>query len=185
LGIGVGRELLNFYRGMVQKRGETWPRFNLLMSSIHSLMDQEYSGDINIVPHFRWYNPAKLISHLSEKDLIELMEGGERSTYPAVEAIRTCTKISRTMEEILSRFERGDLRPDESEYHRPRSSRRRPPPTRADREALREQLLHSDQVQKPAQKKLPATRKKAASRNKSSTTRKASVKARKGARRAA
>jgi TAG lipase/steryl ester hydrolase/phospholipase A2/LPA acyltransferase len=166
LGIGIGRELLNFYRGMVQKRHENWPRFNLLMSSIHALMDQEYSGDINIVPHFRWYNPAKLLSHLSEKDLIALMEGGERSTYPAVEAIRICTKISRTMEEILNRFERGDLRPDESEYHRPRSSRRRPQPTRADREAMREHRLHSDQVQKAASGKQPAPRKKNAARGK-------------------
>ncbi len=137
LGVGMGRELLNFYRGMVQKQGDNWPRFNMLMNSIHALMDQEYSGDINIVPSFRWYNPAKILSHLSEKDLIELMEGGAHSTYPSIEAIRICTKISRTMEEILQRFETGDLRPDESEYHRPRSSRRRPPPTRADREVLR------------------------------------------------
>jgi hypothetical protein len=182
LGIGVGREVLNFYRGMVQKRGETWPRFNLLMSSVHSLMDQEYSGDINIVPNFRWYNPAKLISHLSEKDLLDLMEGGERSSYPEVEAIRICTKISRTMEEILSRFESGDLRPDESEYHRPRSSRRRPPPTRADREALREHRVHSDQVKKPAQKKLAAPGRKNTSRNNSATTRKPPIKSRKGVR---
>ena len=75
LGVGVGREVLNFYRGMVQKRGESWPRFNLLMNSVHALVDQEYSGDINIVPSFKWYNPAKLLSHLSEKDLLDLMEG--------------------------------------------------------------------------------------------------------------
>lgn len=166
LGVGVGREVLNFYRGMVQNRSETWPRFNMLMSSVHALMDQEYSGDINIIPNFRWYNPAKLLSHLSEKDLIALMEGGEHSTYPAVEAIRACTKISRTMEEILHRFEQGDLRPDESAYHRPRSSRRRPPPTRSDREAMREHRLHYDRVQKPAVRKPSAPRKKSAARGK-------------------
>lgn len=132
LGVGVGREVLNFYRSMVQRSNENWPRFNMLISSVHALLDQEYSGDINIVPSFRWYNPAKLISHLSEKDLIELMQGGEHSAYPTIEAIRTSTKISRTMEEILFRFEQGDLRPDASEYHRPRSSRRRPTPSRAD-----------------------------------------------------
>ena len=119
MGIGVGREILNFYRGIVQKRGDSWPRVNMLVSSMHGLIDQEYSGDINIVPNFSWYNPAKLLSHLSEEDLIELMEGGENSAYPAVEAIRICTRISRTMEEILIRFEQGDLRPDASEYHRP------------------------------------------------------------------
>jgi NTE family protein len=165
LGIGMGRELLNFYRGMVQKQGDNWPRFNMLMSSIHALMDQEYSGDVNIVPSFRWYNPTKLLSHLSEKDLMELMEGGEHSTYPSVEAIRICTKVSRTMEEILRRFETGDLRPDASEYHRPRSSRRRPPPTRADRKAIRERKLQEGKSQKvdkskPAQK--PAVSKAAA-----------------------
>ena len=184
LGIGVGREILNFYRGMVQKRNESWPRFNMLMSSIHALMDQEYSGDINIVPSFSWYNPAKLISHLSEKDLIELMEGGEHSTYPAIEAIRICTRISRTMEEILHRFEQGDLRPDESEFHRPRASRRRPPPTRADREAMREHRLHSDNVKKTVPRKKKAARKKSASGSKS-TTGKAPAKKDRGARQAA
>ena len=165
LGIGLGRELLNFYRGVVQKKGDNWPRFNMLMSSVHALMDQEYSGDINIVPSFRWYNPAKILSHLSEKDLIDLMEGGEHSTYPNIESIRICTKISRTMEEILHRFEAGDLRPDAAEYHRPRASRRRPPPTRADREAQREHQLHSDKLHKPAPKK-SASRNKAKARSK-------------------
>ncbi len=137
LGVGVGREVLNFYRGMVQKKGDNWPRFNLLMNGIHSLLDQEYSGDINIVPSFRWYNPAKILSHLSEKELVALMQGGAHSCFPNVETIRICTKISRTMEEILHRFEYGDLRPDPEEYRRPRASRRRPPPTQADREGQR------------------------------------------------
>ncbi|MEQ9462179.1 MAG: DUF3336 domain-containing protein [Haliea sp.] len=137
LGVGIGREVLNFYRGMVQKKGDNWPRFNLLMNGIHSLLDQEYSGDINIVPSFRWYNPAKILSHLSEKELVALMQGGAHSCFPSVETIRICTKISRTMEEILHRFEYGDLRPNSEEYRRPRASRRRPPPTRADREAQR------------------------------------------------
>lgn len=128
LGVGVGREVLNFYRSMVQRRND-WPRLNLLVSSIHALLDQDYSGDINIVPSFRWYNPAKILSHLSEQDLIALMHGGEHSTYPNVQAIRTCTKISRTMEEILSRFEQGDLRPDRRSYDRPKSARRRLPAT--------------------------------------------------------
>jgi TAG lipase/steryl ester hydrolase/phospholipase A2/LPA acyltransferase len=182
LGIGMGRELLNFYRGMVQKQGDTWPRFNMLMSSIHALMDQEYSGDINIVPSFSWYNPAKILSHLSEQDLLELMEGGEHSTYPNIEAIRICTKIGRTMEDILHRFEYGDLRPDSSEYHRPRSSRRRPPPTRADRVAQRELRVGSDKPPKPASKpvsasKKVATRKKATSRKKTAARTKAAPRA--------
>ena len=167
LGVGMGRELLNFYRGMVQKQGDNWPRFNMLMNSVHALMDQEYSGDINIVPSFRWYNPAKLLSHLSEQDLIELMEGGEHSVYPNLEAIRICTKVSRTMEEILRRFETGDLRPDSSEVHRPRTSRRRPPPTRADRAGGQRKAATRKPKKAAGAKPAPRRKKSAGSRAKS------------------
>ncbi|TGD71960.1 DUF3336 domain-containing protein [Mangrovimicrobium sediminis] len=143
-GVGMGRELLNLYRGVVQQQGDNWPRFNMAINTLHALIDQDYSGDINILPSFRWYNPMKLLSHISENDLMELMLEGERSTFSKVETMRLCTKISRTMEEILQRFESGDLRPEPEEYHRPRASRRRPPPTRVDREALREQRVESD-----------------------------------------
>lgn len=152
LGIGVGREVLNFYRGVAQRQGDNWPRFNLLMNSAHALMDQDYSGDINIIPSFRWYNPRKLLSYLSEKELIALMVGGERSTYPNIEAIRSCTRISRTMEEILHRFEYGDLRPQDGEYHRPRASRRRPGPTEADRKELRKRAAQRPSGKAPAGK---------------------------------
>ena len=172
LGIGVGREVLNFYRGIAQKQGDNWPKFNLLLNGIHALMDQEYSGDINIVPSFGWYNPAKILSHLSEKELVDLMEGGEHSAFPAVESIRLCTKISRTMEEILHRFEHGDLKPDTADYSRPRASRRRPPPTRSDREAMR---IASSQ---PAGKveKLKKTKPKAKAKAKSKSSRGKSAK---------
>jgi TAG lipase / steryl ester hydrolase / phospholipase A2 / LPA acyltransferase len=176
-GIGVGRELLNLYRGVVQKQGDNWPRFNMMMNMVHALMDQDYSGDINIVPSFRWYNPAKLLSHLSEKDLIELMEGGEHSAYPQLESIRLCTRISRTMEEILHRFESGDLRPEEDEYHRPRSSRRRPPLTRADREAMREHHTSAEQKTKPAARKKTPRKKSPARRSAAKKSDKPSKKA--------
>jgi NTE family protein len=177
LGVGMGREILNFYRGMAQKQGDTWPRFNMLLNGIHALMDQEYSGDINIVPSFSWYNPTKLLSHLSEKELMDLMEGGEHSAYPNIESIRLCTKISRTMEEILHRFEYGDLRPTSADVHRPRASRRRPPPTRADREAMRETAggtaAKVTRAKKSAAKTKAPAKKKTATRRKSPATGKA------------
>jgi len=175
LGVGLGRELLNFYRGVVQNRSETWPRFNMAISSVHALMDQNYSGDINIIPSFSWYNPTKILSKLSEEDLINLMQNGERSTYPRVEAIRTCTRISRTMEEILLRFEQGDLRPDDSEYHKPRSSRRRPGPNRADREALREHQMHTTRPRKAPRKR--AAGRKTTARGKAANAKKSGERA--------
>ena len=129
LGVGVGREVLNFYRGVAQKRGDNWPRFNMALHGLHALIDQEYSGDINIVPSFRMANPLRLLSHLDEAELLDIIGHGERACFEKVEAIRRCTMISRSLEEILYRFEYGDLRPDPKKFRRPRSSRRRPPPT--------------------------------------------------------
>lgn len=136
LGVGVGREMLNFYRGVAQKRGDNWPRFNMALHGLHALIDQEYSGDINIVPSLRMANPLRLLSHLDESELLEIIQHGERACYEKVEAIRRCTMISRTLEEILYRFEYGDLRPDSKKFRRPRSSRRRPPPTASQMEQL-------------------------------------------------
>ena len=136
LGVGVGRELLNFYRGVAQKRGDSWPRFNMMLHGLHALMDQEYTGDINIMPSFRLANPLRLLSHIDEQELVEIIAYGERACFEKVEAIRRCTQISRTLEEILFRFEYGDLRPRPGTVRRPRSSRRRPAPTKAQRIAL-------------------------------------------------
>lgn len=137
LGMGVGREVLNFYRGIAQKYGDNWPRFNMMLHSAHALLDQEYSGDINIVPRFRLRNPLQLLAQPSQSELQELVREGERATFSRVEAIRRCTQISRTLEEILHRFEYGDLRPAPGTYRRPKSSRRRPPPTASQLKALK------------------------------------------------
>ena len=137
LGVGVGREVLNFYRGMVQKRGDSWPRFNMALHGLHAMMDQEYTGDINILPSFRIANPLRLLSHMDEDELMEIISYGEHACFEKVESIRRCTTISRTLEEILFRFEYGDLRPDLRKVRKPRSSRRRPRPTKAQLEQLR------------------------------------------------
>lgn len=137
LGMGIGREVLNFYRGVAKRYGDNWPKFNMMMHSVHALLDQEYSGDINIVPKFRFQNPLNLISQPTEAELRQLVKEGERATYSRVEPIRRCTQISRTLEEILHRFEYGDLRPAPGTYRRPKSSRRRPPPTAAQKRALK------------------------------------------------
>ena len=140
LGMGIGREMLNFYRGIAKKYGDNWPKFNVMMHGIHALLDQEYSGDINIVPKFRFQNPLNLITQPNEAELRQLVKEGERATYSRIEPIRRCTQISRTLEEILHRFEYGDLRPAPGTYRRPRSSRRRPPPTAAQKKALKSEM---------------------------------------------
>ena len=120
LGIELTREALNSYRQQVQKYGSEWPRFSWMLNGIHSLLDQEYSGDINIVPRFRFYNPAKILSHITEEEMMLLMKEGEAAAWPEIQAIETCTKISRTLDDILERFERGDLKPVRAARRRPK-----------------------------------------------------------------
>jgi TAG lipase/steryl ester hydrolase/phospholipase A2/LPA acyltransferase len=119
-GIEVTREALNVYRSRVQKKGTDWPQFSALVNGVHGLLDQNYTGDINIVPDFRWYSPLKLLSHITEEELVELMDAGERSTWRQLSAVDTCTRISRTLDEILDRFEIGDLKPIRAARRRPK-----------------------------------------------------------------
>ena len=109
----------------------------MMMHGVYALLDQEYSGDINIVPKFRFQNPIQLITQPSKQELRALVREGERAAYSRIESIRQCTLISRTLEEILHRFEYGDLRPAPGTYRRPKSSRRRPPPTAVQMKALK------------------------------------------------
>ncbi len=166
LGIGIGREVLNFYRGVAKKYGDNWPKFNMMLHGIHALLDQEYSGDINIVPKFRLQNPLKLISQPSTEELRVLVNEGRRATFSRLESVRRCTQISRTLEEILHRFEYGDLRPAAGTYRRPKSSRRRPPPTAAQMKSLRDGAERK--ASKSRAKSVPVKRNMARVRAKSS-----------------
>ena len=102
---GIGRaaltEVLDAQRFISQNYLQDMPRVNMVLNSMHSLAKQEYSGDINIVPSFRFYDLRKLLAKLSEEELVGLMREGERAAWPQIETIRTCTKISKVLDGIL------------------------------------------------------------------------------------
>ena len=58
-------------------------------------------GDITILPDTRVFNPLKLLSHRSVDEIMQLIEMGERATWPKIEMIRIQTKISRKLDYIL------------------------------------------------------------------------------------
>ena len=84
------------------------PRWNMFISTMNSMASQNYAGDINILPSFRFYDPRKILSPLSEKDLMFLIDEGERGTWPHIETIRNCTLISSTLHKILVDFEQKE-----------------------------------------------------------------------------
>jgi len=82
-------------------------------STIHRLsnvalgiINQDYVGDINILPRRRLTNPMKWLAHRSVDEVVELIGMGEKATWPKIEQIRVQTKISRALDTILVDFDR-------------------------------------------------------------------------------
>ena len=59
------------------------------------------------------------------------MTAGEVAAWPELRAVDTCTKISRALDDILERFERGDLKPVRAARRRPKRPARAPRKTGA------------------------------------------------------
>jgi NTE family protein len=76
----------------------------------YSVATQTYTGDINLMPRYRLFNPTKLLTPPSEKELMFFIKEGERATFPKVERLRIASKISRALDQILKRYERRALR---------------------------------------------------------------------------
>ncbi|MEM8766394.1 MAG: DUF3336 domain-containing protein [Pseudomonadota bacterium] len=84
--------------------GNIYP-LNVVTRMAYGLVTQDYTADINILPRRRFWNPAKLLSVLSEAETRYLISEGEAATWPKVEMIRNCTAISRTLDDILEPME--------------------------------------------------------------------------------
>lgn len=77
------------------------PDVGKTMSMFYSVMAQDYKGDVNIVPHFNFVDPQKLLGQLTSAEIDELVIEGERSTWPQLEQIKICSKIGHKLDEIL------------------------------------------------------------------------------------
>ena len=79
---------------------------NVYVRMAYSVVMQDYTADINIIPKRRLWDPAKLLSVLSADETHRLIAEGEAATWPKLEMIRNCTLIGRTLDRILDRLER-------------------------------------------------------------------------------
>lgn len=101
----TAREWINASASMLEKPLAWNPTVNRLTNVGLSIMNQDYFGDINILPDRRLFNPLKLLAHRSIDEIIELIEMGEKATWPKIEMIRVQTKISRKLDRILTEFD--------------------------------------------------------------------------------
>jgi NTE family protein len=103
-------EWTRFLQMMAKKYAKNSPRFNLFASMAYTVMNQTYEADINIFPDFRSIELRKILSRLTAEELLMLVRQGERATWQRMEMIRTCSKISRTLDNILESYGEEELR---------------------------------------------------------------------------
>lgn len=99
---GTARHLLKKTDGLI---GRYLPESSVgVVNKIaQDVLAQEYVGDVNITPRRRVFSPHRLLSPWTAAEIGELMLEGERQTWPRMEMIRTCSRISRTLDGILDR----------------------------------------------------------------------------------
>jgi NTE family protein len=74
----------------------------------YALVSQDYTGDIDIHPQFRWDLYRKAIVNPSRDDLCAFIKAGERSAWPKLELLRNQTRISRTFRSCITRLAKAD-----------------------------------------------------------------------------
>jgi len=104
----TAREWLNAAASIMEKPLSLSPTVSRITNVALGIINQDYVGDINILPEKRFFNPLKLLAHRSTEEIMELIEMGERATWPKIEMIRIQTQISRTLNRILSDLDRRE-----------------------------------------------------------------------------
>jgi predicted acylesterase/phospholipase RssA len=77
---------------------------------VRSIIDQQYVGDINILPDPTLANLMHIVSNPSEQSIAELIKSGERATWPQLDLIKRNTIISKTLRKYLKLLKEREAR---------------------------------------------------------------------------
>ncbi len=72
----------------------------------YSVVTQDYTADVNILPKQRFWDPTKLLAPLSPERALELIDSGRVATWPHIERIRSCTTVTRRVDQSISHLSR-------------------------------------------------------------------------------
>ncbi len=103
--IDTARTWINAGAAIFEKPISWVPEVERLANSALSVINQSYLGDITISPRNKLFNPLKTLAWRSREEIRELIDEGERATWPRIERIRVQTQISRTLDPILHDYE--------------------------------------------------------------------------------
>jgi NTE family protein len=101
------REWMNAGAMILEKPLRRYKPLGRMTNVAMSVINQDYMGDINILPPSRFYNPFNLLSLPSDKFISDRISDGERKTWEKIEMIRVQTKMNRTLDKIIADFQDG------------------------------------------------------------------------------
>lgn len=81
------------------------------LDAASSILDQEYRGNINIVPEVSLWRYANVTSNPSMEAIKRFMLEGERATWPRIEMIRNQTQISQALNACVRQLREQPLLP--------------------------------------------------------------------------
>jgi NTE family protein len=103
--IDTARAWINAGAAIFEKPLSLIPDVQRVTNSALSVINQSYVGDITISPLSKAHNPLRALSWRTQEEISELIDEGERATWPRIERIRIQTRISRTLDPILRDYE--------------------------------------------------------------------------------
>ncbi|MEJ2384338.1 MAG: DUF3336 domain-containing protein [Xanthomonadales bacterium] len=108
--VSTARAWVNAGAASLERPLSMTPSLNRFTNMALSVLNQDYIGDINILPPKRFFNPFKVLAYLSAREILDLVESGERATWPRIEMIRIQTRISRCLAGILRDYDDEHVR---------------------------------------------------------------------------
>ena len=76
----------------------------LAIHKVRSIIDQQYVGNINILPERQLRNLAQVLSNPTLESITTLIGSGEKATWPQLDVIERNTKISENLRYYLSQL---------------------------------------------------------------------------------
>lgn len=103
--VAATKQIVRGYLDFLKRYSKVGPKMGTALNVVNALLDQQFTGDINIFPGNGLSRLSKLLKLMSEEEMAELIKAGERATWPKIPTIGTTTQIGRKLDGILHAFE--------------------------------------------------------------------------------
>lgn len=82
----------------------------LAIHKVRSVIDQQYVGNINILPHKQFRSLSQILANPTSESITSLIRSGEKATWEHIDVIERNTKISETLRLYLTKLKEREAR---------------------------------------------------------------------------